>query len=195
MPGPWPTPCRANMFASCKKHLSRYSCASLVPRGMRWACICAGMNNVLVVVCGCGCGGGFDATLTHGESVLPSVRLHLTLGEPCPCGHDPHGPAPVYRAPNTTRAQSTPAQTAGGQAPVHQASHGSRDQQQRRRRQASIPIPAAIPRKSSHPEVRTTNSAETQQLELPHEEHAFQWTEPLSVPQRGKSTHEFSTYQ
>ena len=38
----WPIPCRANMFASCKKQLSWYSCASLVPLGMKWACICAG---------------------------------------------------------------------------------------------------------------------------------------------------------
>ena len=38
----WPIPCRPNMFASCKKQLSWYNCASLVPLGMEWACICAG---------------------------------------------------------------------------------------------------------------------------------------------------------
>ena len=38
----WPIPCRPNMFASCKKKLSSYTCASLVPLGMEWACICAG---------------------------------------------------------------------------------------------------------------------------------------------------------
>ena len=36
-----------NMFASCKKQLSRYSCASLVPLGIKWACICAEKKNVL----------------------------------------------------------------------------------------------------------------------------------------------------
>ena len=35
-------PCLANMFVSCKKQLSWYNCASLVPLGMKWACICAG---------------------------------------------------------------------------------------------------------------------------------------------------------
>ena len=34
--------CLANMLASCKKQLSWYNCASLVPLGMKWACICAG---------------------------------------------------------------------------------------------------------------------------------------------------------
>ena len=36
-----------------KKHLFGYSCARLVPLGMKWACICAGKKNVLGVVC-CG---------------------------------------------------------------------------------------------------------------------------------------------
>ena len=36
--------CRANMSASCKKQLSRYSCANLVPLRMKWACI---LKNVL----------------------------------------------------------------------------------------------------------------------------------------------------
>ena len=40
-------PCRAYVFASCKKHLSRYSCASLAPLGMKRACICARKLNVL----------------------------------------------------------------------------------------------------------------------------------------------------
>ena len=40
--GPWPIPCWPNMFAACKKQLSRYDCASLVPLGMMWACICGG---------------------------------------------------------------------------------------------------------------------------------------------------------
>ena len=40
--GPWPIPCWPNMFASCTKQLSWYNCASLVPLGMKWACICAG---------------------------------------------------------------------------------------------------------------------------------------------------------
>ena len=48
--GPWPIRCWANMFASCKKNLSRYSCASLAPRGVKWACISAGRNDVLGVV-------------------------------------------------------------------------------------------------------------------------------------------------
>ena len=48
--GPWPIPCPVNMFASCKKLLSEDSCASLVPLGMKWACICPGKKNVLGVV-------------------------------------------------------------------------------------------------------------------------------------------------
>ena len=40
--GPWPIPCWPNMFASCKKQLSRYSCARLLPFGKKWACVCAG---------------------------------------------------------------------------------------------------------------------------------------------------------
>ena len=39
--GPWPIPCWSNMFASCTKQLSWFNCASLVPLGMKWACICA----------------------------------------------------------------------------------------------------------------------------------------------------------
>ena len=35
-------PCVAIMFASCKEQLSWHNCASLVPLGMKWACICAG---------------------------------------------------------------------------------------------------------------------------------------------------------
>ena len=35
-------PCLANMFVSCKKQLSWHNCARLVPRGMKWAGICAG---------------------------------------------------------------------------------------------------------------------------------------------------------
>ena len=31
-----------HVHITCKNHLSRYSCASLVPLGMEWACICAG---------------------------------------------------------------------------------------------------------------------------------------------------------
>ena len=43
-----------NMFASSKKLLSQDSCASLVPLGMKWACICAERKNVLGgVVCLC----------------------------------------------------------------------------------------------------------------------------------------------
>ena len=45
----WLITCRANMLASCKKHLPRYSCASLVPLGMKWACVCAGKKNALGV--------------------------------------------------------------------------------------------------------------------------------------------------
>ena len=33
-----PIPCLANMFASCKKQLSWYHCASLVPLRVKWAC-------------------------------------------------------------------------------------------------------------------------------------------------------------
>ena len=40
--GLWLIPCLANMFASCKKQLSWYNCASLVPLGVKWVCICAG---------------------------------------------------------------------------------------------------------------------------------------------------------
>ena len=39
---------------TCSHHainnLSKCSCASLVPLGMKWACICAGKKNVLGVV-------------------------------------------------------------------------------------------------------------------------------------------------
>ena len=34
------------MFASGKKHWSKYSCASLMPLGMKWACVCAGDGEV-----------------------------------------------------------------------------------------------------------------------------------------------------
>ena len=44
MRGPWPSPFWPNMFASCKKQLSWHKCASLVPLGMKWACICAGIE-------------------------------------------------------------------------------------------------------------------------------------------------------
>ena len=52
---PWLIPCRAIMFASCKKQLSKNSCASLVPLGMKWACICAGDGEVFegIVMCLC----------------------------------------------------------------------------------------------------------------------------------------------
>ena len=42
------------MFA-CKKYLSKYSYASLVPFGMKWACSCAGDGEVLKrsVICLC----------------------------------------------------------------------------------------------------------------------------------------------
>ena len=43
-------PCLANMFASCRKQLSWYNCRSLVPLGMKWACICAG-NKCCVWLC------------------------------------------------------------------------------------------------------------------------------------------------
>ena len=49
-------PCLANMFTSCKKQLSWYNCASLVPLGMKRACICAEMSVVfgcVLVVFGC----------------------------------------------------------------------------------------------------------------------------------------------
>ena len=48
----WLIPCLANMFVSCKKQLSWYNCASLVPFGMKWACICAG-NGCCVWWCVC----------------------------------------------------------------------------------------------------------------------------------------------
>ena len=38
----WLIPCLANTFVSCKKQLSWCNCASLVPLGVKWACICAG---------------------------------------------------------------------------------------------------------------------------------------------------------
>ena len=54
MCGPSPIPCEANMFASCTKRLSVDSCASLVPLGIKWACICAEKKRVLGgVVCLC----------------------------------------------------------------------------------------------------------------------------------------------
>ena len=46
----WPIPCWFDMLTSCKKQLSKCSCASLVPLGMKWACICSGKKNVLGVV-------------------------------------------------------------------------------------------------------------------------------------------------
>ena len=48
--GPWPIPCWSNMFASCTKQLSWYKSTSLVPLGMKWACICAG-NGCCVWLC------------------------------------------------------------------------------------------------------------------------------------------------
>ena len=38
----WLIPCLANMFVSCTKQLSWFYCESLVPLGVKWACICAG---------------------------------------------------------------------------------------------------------------------------------------------------------
>ena len=35
------------MFASCKKHLCKYSYARLVPLGMKWACTCGGYGDVI----------------------------------------------------------------------------------------------------------------------------------------------------
>ena len=52
--GPWPFPCWANMFALCKKQLSWDSCASIVPLGMKCACICTGDGEVFKsVMCLC----------------------------------------------------------------------------------------------------------------------------------------------
>ena len=51
--GPWPIPCWPNMFGSCKKQLSWHDCASFVPLGMKWACICAGNGCCVLVVFGC----------------------------------------------------------------------------------------------------------------------------------------------
>ena len=42
------------MFASCKKLLSKDSCASLVPLGMKWACMCA-EKRMCLVWCGVMC--------------------------------------------------------------------------------------------------------------------------------------------
>ena len=39
-------PCLANMFVSCKKQLSWYTCASLVLLGMKRVCICAVFGGV-----------------------------------------------------------------------------------------------------------------------------------------------------
>ena len=38
----WAHSLLAELFASCKRQLSWHRCASLVPLGMKWACICAG---------------------------------------------------------------------------------------------------------------------------------------------------------
>ena len=35
------------MFASWTKNLSRYSCAGVVPLGMKWSCNCAGNVDVI----------------------------------------------------------------------------------------------------------------------------------------------------
>ena len=48
----WLILCWPNMLASCKKQLSRYYCASLVPLGKKWACICAGKWVLCLVVFG-----------------------------------------------------------------------------------------------------------------------------------------------
>ena len=58
--GPWSIPCWPTMFAACKKQLSWYNCASLVPLGMKWACICAGNGCcvwwcLVVLLCGSMC--------------------------------------------------------------------------------------------------------------------------------------------
>ena len=60
MHAPWLIPCRANIFTSYKKQLSRKSCASLVPLGMKWACSCAGdgecaCKEMFCVMCLCLC--------------------------------------------------------------------------------------------------------------------------------------------
>ena len=47
MRAPWPIPCWANVFALCMKQWSRYCWESLVPLGMKRACICFGGNSVL----------------------------------------------------------------------------------------------------------------------------------------------------
>ena len=53
----WLIPCLANMFVSCKKQLSWYDSASLVPLEMKWACVSAGNGCcvwwcLFVLVCG-----------------------------------------------------------------------------------------------------------------------------------------------
>ena len=42
-----------DLFASCKKQLSKDSCASLEPLGMKWACICAEKKKWCLVWCLC----------------------------------------------------------------------------------------------------------------------------------------------
>ena len=48
-------PCLAKMFTlKARNNMSWYHCASLVPLGMKWACICAG-NGCCVWLCGSMC--------------------------------------------------------------------------------------------------------------------------------------------
>ena len=44
-------------YSHCVERMSRYSCASLVPFGMKWACTCTGDGDgdVLVLVLWCAC--------------------------------------------------------------------------------------------------------------------------------------------
>ena len=51
------------------------------------------MSLVVVVV--------LTVTLTTMSLAIPTQKMHLIMG-PCPCGHDPLGPAPVCRAPKTS---------------------------------------------------------------------------------------------
>ena len=62
--GPWPRPCFGRITRAMQEKLVfRYSCATLVPLGMKWASTCAGdgevfEGNVLCVSVGMGCFGG-----------------------------------------------------------------------------------------------------------------------------------------
>ena len=101
---------------------------------------------------------------------MTPTALYMCAGHPKL--HEPRARLPRQQGAVTSGRRAMVKRRTARRLTIDKASHGWRDQRQGRRGQASFRIPAA-PREASHPAVRTTFSAETQQLELSHEEYAI----------------------